>query len=183
MTDPQWYVVRTATRQERRAFESLKELGLTVYMPCETRWVNHARRVERAQRPLFPGYLFAEIPEKDMWKALRADGVHNVVRREGRPIPLRRFWVGLVAYMEGCNEFDWTWEQPLDPWKPKIADRVKVARGRYAGYAGTIYEFRNQNRLAVLTSMMGWEKKIDVEMVDVDLDDTPTPTPKAKRTA
>ena len=71
-----WYVLRSATRREKTAAQSLRELGFTVYLPCETRWVRHARTKTSQTYPLFSGYLFAQITQDDIWKAQAADGVH-----------------------------------------------------------------------------------------------------------
>ena len=62
---PKWYAVVSELRQEKRAALAIGDKlrdrdpyrDLAVYLPCETRFVRHARKREIVTRPLFPRYL------------------------------------------------------------------------------------------------------------------------------
>lgn len=151
-----WYLLRTATRQEKRACESLAELVIEHYMPAETVLRKLNRKVEPCERALFPGYLFAQIPDDAYHAATHAAGAHAVVSSyssagERRP---RRIDPRLVAELRSAQdrgEFD---RRPAPPRAPEVGDTVHVTSGTWEGKIGALLEMRPKERVAVLLGSM-----------------------------
>jgi transcriptional antiterminator RfaH len=50
-----------APHREHVAIENLTRQKFVVYCPMELKRIRHARRTQDVVRPLFPGYIFAEV--------------------------------------------------------------------------------------------------------------------------
>src|SRR6056297_2343880 len=83
-----WYLARLKPGGLRRAQENLARQGVTYYCPMRSRTRRERGRLVTALRPLFPGYLFIQVPEgTSSWRSINATyGVAQVVCLEpGRP--------------------------------------------------------------------------------------------------
>ncbi len=153
----QWYAIRSATRQEARAESGLRELGVSFYMPRETRW----QRLERPrdgkdkvkiERPLWPGYIFGLLTDKQIPKVLAVDAVHNLVgftnsRGERRPFPIPAAAVHKIQADEAAGTFDKT-KRIGDEYRPAIGDQVRVTKGTFTGYLATVLELVGEGKKA-----------------------------------
>jgi Transcription termination factor nusG len=83
-----WYAVRTKPQKESQAAAILEQRGLTVYLPLLKK--RKVRAGTRAQDPLFPCYLFAEVDVgTDAWLAARsAPYVNYFLGQRGVPTEL-----------------------------------------------------------------------------------------------
>lgn len=165
-----WYCIRTATRREWDALASLTELGLSSYMPCETREVRHARATEPKRYPLLPGYVFADLTPSDVSRVLDAHGVHNILGApkdhgdRGQPVPLK-FLVWLAAHeqMGAFNKIGWAPEPIFS-----IGRRVRVAKGKLSGALGTITEARGDKRMIVALEFFGRIKPTNLPVAELE---------------
>jgi len=158
-------VVRSATRMEPRAEASLRELGLNVYLPCETRWRRHAHVKERVARPLFPGYLFVELEPADFYLASRADGVHKIMGLDRRRDSVRASdlaWLFFVEHMGGFNRAPWT---PEPTWA--IGRKVLITKGHFAGVLGEIKQARGSNKFAVVFEWFGRSRRAELPVAQL----------------
>ena len=65
---PHWFLLRTKSKQERRALETLEARGIPSY--CPKMLEPHPRPWEaKGPVPLFPGYVFAWLIVGDRWAA------------------------------------------------------------------------------------------------------------------
>lgn len=154
MTD--WYVLRSATRQWKRAMASLTELGLAHYVPMETRWRRTARIKERIETPLFGDYLFAKLEDADFWKASEADGVHAILRTKGeypRPIPVPAMLVEAIRQSEADGLFDKTATRLRKD--PEKGASINIIGGQFQGFPAQFVERRKDERIQVLFQMFG----------------------------
>lgn len=150
-----WYLLRAATRQEAKAIQSLKELGLYAYCPMRTTWDRLSKvRGKTKTLALFPGYIFAQIPEeRGLYGIREADGVHAFVltsSHSGERVPAVVSACdveGLIAAQE-VGAFDET--KPKPKWNPKAGERVKVSGGPFTGFVGRVIEAQGEKRVRVL---------------------------------
>ena len=165
----QWYAVRAATRQEFRAVASLRELGIEVWCPTETRQVRHARKEEPRSYPLFVGYLFARLDEDNLWRAADADGVHKVIgapteHHDGEPVP--DSFLAHLAFHQHMGAFN------RIPWAPDptfgVGRNVRVAKGKLTGALGQIVEVRGDKRIAVDLALFGRIKRVELPIAELE---------------
>ncbi len=173
-----WYVCRTATRREKTAAQSLRELGFTVYLPCETRWVRHARTKTANTYPLFAGYLFAQITQDDIWKAQAADGVHKVITTERKVdgvstyvSPIKPAYVDALALAEADGKFDRTLKdkpRPKGVNPMKRGQSAKIIDGHLAGFVAQITELRGNDRVNALVNLFGRVHDVEIAVKDLE---------------
>lgn len=150
-----WYAVRTATRQEKRARDSLHEMGFPAYLPCETRWRRTKADKEKIETPLFVGYLFVQCEPTD-WHVIaeEAEGVHQFVRYHGPgglsvPFPIPAKVVDEILMDQEAGDFDKTRsEKPT--YRPQVGDRVRITSSMWVGYIATVLSVSQKDRKALL---------------------------------
>ena len=165
-----WYAIRTATCQETKAASSLRELGLSVYLPQETRWVRLGKRPDREkkQAPLFSGYLFALLDPDDIYFAEMAEGVHCVVGKGLTRQTVEPLKLGSLALAESMGLFDQTWSATPEKWAPRPGDNVRVVSGQYAGWFGQVMHAKGDNRVQLMTELFGRRQKVDLPIANLE---------------
>ena len=95
----QWTVVATPQHKEKRAQLNLERQGFAVYCPTVMKRVSHARSIENLPKPLFPGYLFVQIPrEPASWRpVLSTAGVRTLILSGGKPVVADKLVAALKA--------------------------------------------------------------------------------------
>ena len=113
-----WYVVRTKPQQESQAAAILEQRGLTVYLPLLKK--RKVRAGTRAQDPLFPCYLFAEVEVgTDAWLAARsAPYVNYFLGQRGVPTELPAALVTPYAR---------AWTSRIGPGAPPASSRASAS--------------------------------------------------------
>lgn len=150
-----WYLVRSATRQEKRAENGLVEAGMAVYVPRFARWRRHAGRKERVERPLFDGYFFAGLGAgQSLYQLDNIDGVHCVVRFSAvaEPRPLRFAVIDKILSAELAGEFDETGGAVK---LPSEGEEVQIVGGQFKGFPARFVRLRSQERVEVLFQLFG----------------------------
>ncbi len=121
-----------------------------VYFPREIKRVRHARRVQDVLRPLFPGYIFAQVaPELTMWRPILSTiGVRALVRTGDRPALLDG------SFIEGlrAREIDGVIAKPASPYR--MGQEVRLNGGPFDGLIGRIIEMNDRDRLVLLTNFL-----------------------------
>lgn len=152
MTD--WYLVRTATRQEKRAIASLEEAAFEAYCPVEVRWerIGRFKLREKRERAYFPGYLFCRIADGQFGAVEAVDAVHAIVRYttsqgERAPLVVPESVVDLVLKQDREGDFDTT-RQTIP--EMEIGVSVHIKAGPFAGLIGKVNAVRGAERVRVL---------------------------------
>src|ERR1700692_3046687 len=87
-----WYAVQTSPRHEKRVREHLGRRGVGCFLPLFRsihRWKNGCK--VQVELPLFPGYLFVNIPRTERVRVLSVPGVLSFVGPKGEPARLSDF--------------------------------------------------------------------------------------------
>ena len=85
-----WYAVYTKSRYEQKVFQTLTDKSIVAFLP---RIETVSRRQDRRKKiwlPLFPGYVFFQIPWelRLYWEVLKTDGVVKALTMGGAPVPV-----------------------------------------------------------------------------------------------
>ena len=88
-----WYAVSTRSRHEYKANSGLLQKGIITFLPEMEVWSKRKDRKKKIFVPLFPGYLFVEVPLLDNEKKLFILKTFGVVRILGKkentePLPV-----------------------------------------------------------------------------------------------
>jgi transcription antitermination factor NusG len=179
-----WHILRIIPNMEKRAHKMLAEANVTAYLPIETAWVFLPRdRKAKRTRALFPGYLFAELPNDEVIDVARGNRtVREIMCRDGRPVTLPPIVIGSMALLEAWRVFDLTWTPPLTGRRNKRrgrkpttqlsrwenGERVRLTTGPFAKFEGTIMRTDRGARIEVLIAVFGRPTLVAVSDAQVE---------------
>lgn len=166
---PKWFVCRVMTRQEKRVLAAFEEKGITAYCPMERKWSLHARPKVAISRALFPGYVFAQLPDDSALDAARSDRrVRDIMcDKFGNPIVANTRSLRGIFIADMFHDFDETWVAPKVK-RPKgkryshkwaAGQQAKVTRGPYEGIIGRVIKSKGRERVEIMLTLFGrdWE--------------------------
>jgi transcriptional antiterminator RfaH len=162
-----WYCAYTSVRHEYRASTALREQGFTVYVPSETHWVRHARKKSKADRPIFPRYIFVET-DGAFYDIRNTDGVESILGFCGEPQPIPFEWIAEMQVSEQSGAFDYTRDNT--PTFEKN-DPVRIIGGPFAGQLATIMKAKpGKARAKVLLRALGGlrPRRVDVKVTELE---------------
>jgi hypothetical protein len=103
----EWHAVRVKPGAESKALVGIEAARMQAFLPVELVRTNHRSRSEVIWRPLFPGHMFAMLdPSRDLPRLREIDGVDDVLRRDGRPVPVTDDAVAAIRRAERDGLFD-----------------------------------------------------------------------------
>ncbi|SEF14476.1 transcription elongation factor/antiterminator RfaH [Rhizobiales bacterium GAS191] len=147
---PQWAVVNTHPHREFLACEHLSRQAFSVYCPMVRKRIRHARRSQDVLRPLFPGYLFAQVdPNLHCWRPILSTfGVRTLVHF-GEELGLVED--SLIQSFK-AREIDGaiTLASPIY----RVGQRARIAGGAFEGTVVSILSVHEKDRVVVLLDLM-----------------------------
>lgn len=158
-----WIAINTHPHREHVAIENLIRQKFAVYCPMELKRVRHARRTQDLPRPLFPGYIFAEVmPDLALWRPILSTyGVRNLIRTGDRPAFVDHGFIqGLRA-----REIDGVIAKPPRPFA--VGQEVRLNGGPFDGIIATIIEMGERDRLILLASLLSQTVRLKVTSANV----------------
>jgi transcriptional antiterminator RfaH len=158
-----WVAINTHPHRERVAVENLARQQFKVYCPTELRRVRHARRVHDVTRPIFPGYVFAQVaPDLSLWRSILSTyGVRAVISYGDRPAFVE------PGFIEGlrAREIDGVITKPVTPYK--VGQEIRLNGGPFDGLVATIVEMNERDRLVLLMSLLRQDIRLKVTTASV----------------
>lgn len=182
-----FYIVRTYTGREKKAKEMLEKLIIEenkqdlfgrIIVPVKktARWYkkktkktgkeeNEYQMIEE-ERKLYPGYIVVEM-EEDNEEAIRlvasVPGVAHFLGVKNKPTPLSEEEVKMIEEIE--KEKDTT--LPEIPFSP--GDHVRVVKGPFAGFSGTVEEvYPDRRRIRMNVTIFGRMTPIEIDFFEVE---------------
>lgn len=160
-----WIAVRTRARSEKRVAGVLSAWGMTAWAPSalvRRKWSDRWKMVEW---PLFPGYVFARVPDDGWYPLLDVQGVHTVVKNGRRAAVLDSEVLDNVrAYALGLGQVEATPEHV--PWF-EPGDLVMVTDGPFAGVRATVLRLDGRYRVSVGVTMLGQGVSVTLPAADL----------------
>ncbi|WP_416898633.1 MAG: transcription termination/antitermination protein NusG [Minwuia sp.] len=154
-----WFLAQVKPNGHHIAERNLSRQGFPSFLPMEEATRRRRGRFVNALRPLFPGYIFIAFdPEHGLWRKVNSTlGIARLVSFGKSPAPVPNALVdGLRARCTADGTF-----RPAAPWSP--GDSVKIARGPFAEFVGTVERLAPDNRVFVLLDLMGRRTRMTVD--------------------
>jgi transcriptional antiterminator NusG len=160
-----WYVVRTVLRHELLARSEIAEIGLVVYLPLILIRENGGRRPRMSERPMFPGYLFAQCDcRAELWGRIASTrGVHGLLgpAKDGE-IEVVRFYEAQEAGKHAQRKSGLIWH-----FSPE--DEIRIKAGPFCGfYARLKSAVDKHDRVRALLSMLGRDSVVSLSAHDIE---------------
>ena len=158
-----WVLVQFKPNSDAIAVRNLERQGVSVFLPKSEQTQRKAGKFVKTTKPLFPGYLFAEVDVAGGgWRVINSTyGVSRIVTTAGKPTPVPQ---GLVdALRERCDETNVI--MPIIEFAE--GEEVKLSHGPFADLVGKIVEMKPDQRAWVLIDLLGRQTRIAVDAADL----------------
>jgi len=158
-----WYLLSIKSNAYRLAEENLIKQGFGVFSPKLNSTEKKGARFSNHLKPLFPGYLFAEVskssPEVKILNHTR--GVKKIISFTDRYYPLKKFLIeNLRSHCDAhdvfSHEFDF-----------KTGDRVKIESGPLTSFVGKIISAKSSLRVEVLLEFLSINAKTEISTSNI----------------
>jgi transcriptional antiterminator RfaH len=145
-----WAVATTHPSKEHIALEHLTRQGFETYCPRIRRRVRHGRCYVDKLRPLFPGYVFVEVPLRlAEWRPILSTyGIKTIIRFGGEPAMLNDEFIETLK----SRESDGVITGPTAPYR--VGQQVRMTGGAFDGVVATILSVNSSERLVVLMDLL-----------------------------
>jgi transcription termination/antitermination protein NusG len=145
-----WYVVHTRSRHEYKVNSGLIQKNLITFLPEIESWSKQKDRKKKILTPLFPGYVFTEVPSLDNEKKLTIVKTAGVVRILGKkensePIPVPDDKIDAIRRFVNTKTEIFTMQFPREGEPARIID------GPFAGIEGTVVRSNVEKELFVVS--------------------------------
>lgn len=144
-----WYAVHTRPRWEKKVASLLQERGIENYCPLNKSVRQWSDRKKVVLDPLFKGYVFVQVTDKDKWEILKINGIVNFVHWLGKPARIPEHEIETIRRF--LNEFE---EIEVIETAVQVNSPVKIKQGVLMNYKGIVLELQG-NRAKVKIESMG----------------------------
>jgi len=137
---PQWHVVYTLPRHEKKAARELELQGLEYWLPLHKVRKQWSDRRKWVEEPLFKSYLFVLVTPRNYFDILNTYGIVRYIYHEGKPAILRDADMDMLRRL-----LDSTYELEVTPLQLTPGQQVRVEQGPLMGHTGILIK-QNSNQ-------------------------------------
>jgi transcription antitermination factor NusG len=148
-TNKNWYVVYTVPRWEKKVALLLTDRGIDHYCPLNKVNRQWSDRRKTVIEPLFKGYVFVHVTDKNKWEVRDIRGILNFVHWQGKPAIVQD------KEMETIRKFlqEFSDVEVLDQ-QMEVGKEVVIKQGLLMNYKGILIEVAG-NKAKVRIDSMG----------------------------
>ena len=150
-----WFVAYAKTKNEFKALDFFKKIGVNAYVPSYIEKREWSDRVKKILVPAISGYVFFELNKLNYELVNSNPYLRNVLRRHGKAITIRSEEIETLK--EALNGYSVS--QEIKP-----GDSVKILSGAFKNRLGFV-DFIDTSNLSVLINSM----KITLSLKDTRL--------------
>ena len=162
MIGSQWFAAYTYPRHEKKVATYLEHAGVESFLPVYKEahsWKNGLRVT--IEKPLFPSYVFVNIPTAETMRVLRTPSVASIVTVAGVPAPLSNHEID--ALRAGVEKLQ------LEPHPYlKKGDRVRVKSGPLQDREGTLVFYKNRWRVVICIDLLMQAVAVEIEQSELE---------------
>lgn len=139
-----WFALYTKSRSEKKVNQELINKGIDCYLPLEKKLKLWSDRKKWIEEPFIRSYIFVNIEESNLQKALNTPGVVTVIRFSGKPAPVREEQIKTIQSILSSSE---KYELSTEKFEPK--EKVEVTQGSLKGLVGEMVHHLNKYKVLV----------------------------------
>lgn len=140
-----WLVVYTRPRWEKKVDGLLKSEGIRSYCPLKRVINQWSDRKKTVDLPLFSGYVFVWVSEREEYKVRQTLGVLNFIYYMAKPAVIRDNVIEKIERLIAAN----TDCEIVDTREIAPGDRVRIKSGIFHNQEGTVIKARGKTVLMV----------------------------------
>lgn len=161
MNEPLWHVAHTRPRCEKKLLQSCQREGIDARLPCYRSAHRYRGKIAVFHKPLFPGYVFLQIPKEKRRVVLQCDQVVKLL-----DVPDQELFVRQLSDILRALETD------LEIRLAPIIDegmRVKVKAGPLRGVEGWVEKRHGMSTVLIRLDFIGQAAAVKLEATDLEL--------------
>jgi transcription antitermination factor NusG len=160
MSELLWFVAHTRPRCEKKLAQFCEQNGLSATLPCQSVAHKYRGKTVVFQKPLFPGYVFLRIEQRDRRKVCESDFVANLLEVFDQETLARQLKDILRA-------LDTNLEIRL---APTIGEgmRVKIKHGPLRGIEGWVEKRHGISMVLLRLDFIGQAAAVKLEATDLE---------------
>lgn len=155
---PKWFALFVRVNQEKRVATHLLHREIKHFLPLYLSVRHWTDRCVKAEKPLFPGYVFIRLPIVERMKALTVPNVISILGANGRPSVILD---EEISWIRRGVEFGSIESHP----QVMTGTRVVIASGGLSGMEGIFLDHQNKpGKARVLVSVNSIARAFVVEV-------------------
>jgi transcription antitermination factor NusG len=157
-----WHAIYTSPRHEKRVHEYMVGRQLECFLPLHRmvhRWKNGCKAL--VELPLFPGYLFARVSQKERVRVLEIPGVLCFVGNKTGASEISDFEIETLRSGLHLQKFE-------PHHQLAIGEKVRIKSGPLSGLNGVL--LRNANNFRVVLTLELIQQSVAVELDAADVE-------------
>ncbi|MGI9535101.1 MAG: UpxY family transcription antiterminator [Thermodesulfobacteriota bacterium] len=161
-----WYAIYTIVRHEKKVCSALVNKNVETFLPVRDIVNQWKDRKKRVQLPLFPGYVFINIPQncsRELLHVYNTPGVIRILGNNGQHTPIPSEQINSIRKFLECD-LDYDLYSYLSEGK-----KVVVTKGPMEGVTGKIITRKGRDRLVVSVDLIKRSVGIELEADLVEL--------------
>ena len=161
-----WNVLYTKTKNEKKVFERLANIGVDAYCPCQRILKQWSDRKKWVDEPVFKSYIFVKVPESESQKLqiLNTPGVVRFLYWLGQAAQVRQVEIDGIRSFLGEHQF-------VESISFDAGLKLNVKQGVLKGSEGVVlYQTKNEVVLRVEKlgmSLVARLPKVSVESLNL----------------
>ncbi len=119
-------------------------------------------RKVKMEVPLFPNYIFVQVPPRALWSVLTISGTVRVISFDGAPAILKESEIETIRRLTAGNDTATT-EVEYDQVAFLRGQTVKITSGPFAGLEGKVMDVKGKTRLFVEVKTINQVVSVEIE--------------------
>jgi len=159
-----WRVLYVRPRWEKKVDAQLEERGIERFLPLREEVRQWSDRKKKVIAPLFPGYIFVHVDEKERVAAFDVHGTLKYVHFSGKLAEVRPYIIdSLRIAVYGPGDIEVTGDR-LESGTP-----VKISHGPMTGVRGLLIEYRGEKRIAIVVDSIRQAVVMEVGLNEIQV--------------
>lgn len=139
-----WFALYTKSRAEKKVYQALVDKGIHCYLPLEKKLKLWSDRKKWVEEPFIRSYIFVQVEDTELQKALNTPGVVTVISFEGKPASVREEHIKMIESILSSEE-----EYELSVENFELGEKVEVTKGSLKGLLGELIYHLNKYKVLI----------------------------------
>ena len=159
-----WYTVWSRSRHEKMVACALTNVRVTTFLPLVTEMHRWSDRRKSVDVPLFPGYVFVQIPNSPeaRLRVLKTSGVVQFVGNRQGAVPIDDKEISDVRTVSqqriNCGPYPFL----------QVGQRVRIRSGALAGIEGVLVSHDSASKLVISIQLIQRSLAVSLHNIDVE---------------
>jgi transcription antitermination factor NusG len=162
MDDKKWFALYTKPRHEFKAKIQLDNLLIENYLPTLVQTRQWHDRKKKIIEPLFKGYIFICVDEKERITALQQSAIVKTVGFSGKPSVIPEWQIKNLKIVLAENPDIFVTD------KIELGSNIVITDGPFSGVVGTVKEINNEKWLSVSVELLQRSVSVRIPTESVD---------------